>query len=100
MNEYIDQEVAKGTAKVMEENEKVRRIMKKWVGNSASDAFQGWRDVVQASKKQRRGKARARLRQERRNYENDVALHKLKTLEVSSPIFCNRYSSDNLNAIA
>ncbi|KAL7442117.1 hypothetical protein ACHAXM_011134 [Skeletonema potamos] len=83
MNEYIDQEVAKGTAKVMEENEKVRRIMKKWVGNSASDAFQGWRDVVQASKKQRRGKARARLRQERRNYENDVALHKLKTLELT-----------------
>jgi len=90
---YIEEEVAKSTAKVREENAKVRRIMKKWVGNSASDTFRSWRDLVQASKKQRRGKARARLREERRKYENDVAAYELKTLEVSS-LFC--YSFDNL----
>ena len=80
--EYIDQEVVKRTTKVKEENDAVRRIMKKWVGNSISDTFQGWRDVVQGSKKKRRGKARAKLREERRSYENNVALFELRTLEV------------------
>lgn len=82
--EYIEQEVVKSMANVMEENDKVRRIMEKWCGNGASDTFQGWRALVQASKKQRRGKARALLREERREYENDVAAHELRFLEVSA----------------
>jgi len=81
--EYTEQEVAKSTAKVREENDKVRTIMKKWVGNGACDIFWGWRDLVQASKKHRRNLARAMLREDRRHYENDVAAYQLKTLELT-----------------
>eukprot|EP00985_Skeletonema_marinoi_P009105 scaffold4200_cov81-Skeletonema_marinoi.AAC.1 len=57
--------------------------MKKWVGNGVCDIFQGWRDLVQDSKKHRRNLARAMLREDRRHYENDVAAYQLKTLELT-----------------
>ena len=82
--EYIEQEVTKTTSKVSEENDKVRRIMKKWIGNGVSDIFQGWRDLLQSSKKHRRGLARDLLRKDRRAYENDVAAFELGDLEVRS----------------
>eukprot|EP00986_Skeletonema_menzelii_P013693 scaffold8164_cov156-Skeletonema_menzelii.AAC.14 len=80
--EYIEQEVAKSTAKVIEENDKIRRIMKKWVGNSVCDVFKGWRVLLHASKKHRRGQARDLLREDRRTYENNVNAYKLKDLEL------------------
>lgn len=82
--EYIEQEVTKTTAKITEENDKVRRIMKKWIGNGVSDIFQGWRDLLLTSKKHRRGLARDLLREDRRAYENDVAAFELGNLEVRS----------------
>lgn len=82
--EYIEQEVTKTTTKITEENDKVRRIMKKWIGNGVSDIFQGWRDLLQISKKQRRGLARDLLREDRRAYESNVAAFELVNLEVRS----------------
>ena len=80
--EYIDQEVKTKVISVKQENEHVKRMMKKWVGNTVEDIFGGWRKLVRLSSKQRRQKARARLREERRHYENDIAAYEMKNLQV------------------
>ncbi len=82
--EYIDQEVETKVTSVKQENKHVKRFAKKWVGNTVEDIFDGWRKLVRLSSKQRRQKARARLCEERRIYENDIAAYELKNLQVRS----------------
>jgi hypothetical protein len=84
--EYIDQEVETTVISVKQENEHVKRFAKKWVGNTVEDIFDGWRKLVRLSSKQRRQKARDRLREERRIYENDIAAFEMKNLQVRSII--------------
>lgn len=84
--EYIDQEVETKVIAVKQENEHVKRFAKKWVGNTVEDIFDGWRKLVRLSSKQRRQKARDRLREERRIYENDIAAFEMKNLQVRSII--------------
>ena len=80
--EYIDQEVDTKVRQIIEENEHVKRFAKKWVGNTVEDIFEGWRKLVHLSSKQRRQKARTRLREERRIFENDIAAYEMKNLQV------------------
>ena len=105
--EYIDQEVETKVISVKQENEHVKRFAKKWVGNTVEDIFEGWRKLVRLSSKQRRQKARARLREERRIYENDIAAYEMKNLQLTKydemydqyndlPVWVHRDSKETL----
>ena len=105
--EYIDQEVETKVISVKQENAYVKRFAKKWVGNTVEDIFDGWRKLVRLSSKQRRQKARARLREERRIYENDIAAYDMKNLHLTKydemydqyndlPVWVHRDSKETL----
>ena len=66
-----------------DENKKVRRIMKSWMGLSTDDSFKAWRKCVKVKKKRNRREERAKLREERLRYEDQVAKYELSKVEVN-----------------
>ena len=82
--EYINKKVAAATEAVLERNLKVQLIMKKWDGVSSDQVFQGWRGLIESSKRLERRKNRQRLKDERLQYEDKLAEYEINKLEVSS----------------
>ena len=81
--EYIGSKVAAATESVLERNLKVQLIMKKWDGVSSDQVFQGWRGLIESSKRLDRRAHRQRLKDERLQYEDQLATYEINKLEVS-----------------
>jgi len=81
--EYINKKVAAATEAVLERNLKVQLIMKKWDGVSSDQVFQGWRGLIKSSKRLEKRKNRQRLKDERLQYEDQLAEYEINKLEVS-----------------
>jgi len=79
--EYINDNVAKNTRQVLEDNRKIRWIMKSWMGLSVDDAFRGWLRCVKKTKQRKRQEDRSKLKQLRLSYEESVAKYEQKKLE-------------------
>ena len=73
----------------MERNKKVVEVMKRWLGVTTEEVFWGWRNRVEASKKRERKERRKKMREERLQYEDNMAAYKLKKTEVRHSIFVN-----------
>lgn len=81
--EYIDQEVDKRKKIVTEANNKIKFIMKSWIGLSIDDAFRGWQRCVKETKHKNRTEQKGYLRKERLRYEDGVAKYELEKIDVS-----------------
>lgn len=82
--EYINSQISAKKQEVMDGNQTVRWIMKNWLGVTTDDVFRGWRDCVEASKKQKRIEQRKQLRGERLRYEDHMATYEFTKLEVKN----------------
>lgn len=80
--EYINDEVEAAKDDVVERNSKVRDIMQNWQGVTIDEVFKCWRQDVESSKQLQRREKRQVLRDERLQYEDNLATFELQKLEV------------------
>ena len=56
--------------------------MQSWIGLDTTQAFSGWRHVVQTVRRQRRREGRSQLREERIKFEDAVARYEYQRIDV------------------
>lgn len=84
IDQYVQEEMTKSRGNVIEGNNKVRWIIKNWMGLSTNDAFRGWRECVAASRKRKRMEQRAQMKEERLRFEDELARYEMERIEVSA----------------
>ena len=71
--EFVEKEVKARRDEAIETNNKMKRIMKSWMGLSIEDCFFEWKNMVSRQKKQRGKDKRAKNKVEKIEYESELA---------------------------